>query len=687
MRKRLVVAVTLATLATLAACPGPAKPTAPGPTLDPTTPPVAGPTAPTTPTAPVTPGEVMAADTPKTTVAGNPFVAPAGWSLAVRGPATILTTPEGDSHIALIDLEAKDADHAVELGWKAYGKGGWPLELRQDVPGRDGWTDTVAYAYQISPNEKRIVAAYALHANNVWTVVLLDLSQGTAEKRGGQTSLIFDRFVPKGHDRESFAGKKAHPLDAARIAELGTFVETSRALLEVPGVAVGIVQDGKVVFAGGFGVRELGKPGKVDADTMFAIASNTKAMTTLMLAKLVDEQKLTWDSAAATLLPEFKLGDAETTKQVLVKHLICACTGMPRQDLEWILEYHRVDTPAKALAQLGTMQPTSKFGELYQYSNMLAAAAGFVGGHVAYPKLELGKAYDEAMRTRVFAPLGMKATTFDTKKAKKKNFAVAHSIDVDGKQVVASTAINDGIAPVRPAGGAWSNVRDVLRYVQMELAEGALPGGKPYIARDTLLARRAPQIAIGNDTTYGMGLMVSGTYGVTVVNHGGDLIGYHSDMMWLPEHGVGAVALTNGDPGGMIRSTFQRKLLEVLFDGKPEADETIATGAKNWKTSIEVSRKQLTVPAKPEAADKLAARYTNDVLGEIAVARITSGATTFHFGEWSSPMATRDNPDGSVSFVTIAPGLVGLELVVGSAGGKRTLVLRDAQHEYVFTEA
>src|SRR5690606_25905473 len=125
----------------------------------------------------------------------------------------------------------------------------------------------------------------------------------------------------------------------ARIAELGKFVENSQKLLGVPGVSVGIVQNGKVVFAGGFGVREIGKPAKVDANTKYIVASNTKALTTLMLGKLVDEKKLTWESTATSLLPQFKLGDADTTSKVLVKHLICACTGLPRQDMEWLFEY------------------------------------------------------------------------------------------------------------------------------------------------------------------------------------------------------------------------------------------------------------------------------------------------------------------------------------------------------------
>ncbi len=641
---------------------------------------------PPTQAVPVPAAETLAADTPRTTVAGNTFIAPEGWSIVVRGSATILTAPEGDSHIALVDVEAKNADQAVALAWAAYSPDGkrWPLRLSTPVPAREGWSEIQGYDYQTSPNEKRAVGATALRANNHWTVVIIDAAMAVAGKRGAQIGLVLGKLLPKGYERESFAGKQAHTLDKARIAELGKFVETSQKLLGVPGVSLGIVQNGKVVFAGGFGVRETGKPAKVDANTKYIVASNTKALTTLMLAKLVDEKKLTWESTATSLLPQFKLGDADTTSKVLVKHLICACTGLPRQDMEWLFEYGDL-TPEGALATLATMQPTSKFGELFQYSNPLAAAAGFIGGHVAFPKLELGKAYDQAMRTRVFAPLGMTTTTFDFKRGQQGNWAPPHAPSIDGKTMLAMGTVNRAVIPVRPAGGAWSNVRDMLKYVQMELADGKLPSGKQYISTDALLARRAPQVANGEGSTYGMGLMVNTRYGVTVVHHGGDMIGYHSDMMWLPEHGVGAVILTNGDPGWLIRSLFRRKLLEVLFDGKPEADAQIEAAAKNWYEELAVERKLLTVPVSAEDAGKLAATYANDALGTIVVEK-AGNATVFGFGEWKSEVATKKNPDGSVSFVTIVPGMSGIDFVAGTANGKRSLTLRDAQHEYVFVE-
>jgi hypothetical protein len=283
----------------------------------------------------------------------------------------------------------------------------------------------------------------------------------------------------------------------------------------------------------------------------------------------------------------------------------------------------------------------------------------------------------------VFDPLKMSATTFDFAKAQSGNAAVPHAPNVDGKPALAMATINMSIVPMRPTGGAWSTVNDLLKYVQMELAEGAI-GRNAYIGKQPLLARRAPQVALGTDATYGMGLMVDRTWGVTVVHHGGDLIGFHSDMMWMPEYGVGAVILTNGDPGSMIRNLFQRKLLEVIFDGNAEADAKLAANGKAFFEWIAAARKLLTVPADSGLAGKLAGRYTSPALGEILVKQ-AGAKTVFDFGEYASEVASRTNPDGSVSFITIEPGFYGFEFVVGQQDGKPTLMIRDGQHEYLFS--
>jgi CubicO group peptidase (beta-lactamase class C family) len=252
--------------------------------------------------------------------------------------------------------------------------------------------------------------------------------------------------------------------------------------------------------------------------------------------------------------------------------------------------------------------------------------------------------------------------------------------------------VNYAIVPVRPAGGAWSNVRDVLKYVTMELGRGVLPDGTRYIGETPLLERRAPQVPIGRDETYGMGLEVDSTWGIPVVHHGGSLIGYKTDMIFLPDHGVGAVILTNSDSGNLMLGPFRRKLLEVLFDGESQADARLSAAAKSMHAQIAAERPKLTVPAAAEVARTLARHYHNAALGNIDVSvaaadgSSASGGTIFDFGEWRSPVASRKNDDGTMSFVTIAPGIDGLEFVVSASGRKPSLVFRDAQHEYVFVE-
>jgi CubicO group peptidase (beta-lactamase class C family) len=636
------------------------------------------------PAAPAAPEQVTA-DTPRATPDGATFVVPAGWTIETRANAVVLTA-EGDSRIALVDVHEKDPDKAVKAAWPVLRpRLPWAFKLATDAPGREGWDSFRNYDYEVSPNEKRAVGAYAAKRGDAYTVILFDMDTAVAGKRGGQIATVFDKLVPPGHQRETFAGKKAAILDEGRIAKIKDFVDKSREALQIPGVGIGLYQNGKLVYEGGSGVRELGSSKPVDADTLFMIASNTKSMTTLLLATLVDEGKLAWDTPVTSVMPEFKLGDAETTRQVLIQHLVCACTGLPRQDYEFLLEFQD-QTPRSEMQLLGTFQPTSKFGEMFQYSNLLAAAGGYVAAHVISPEKELGDAYDDAMAKRVFGPIGMTSTTFDFRKALAGNHASPHAWNVDGKVAPVDMAANYSIVPVRPAGGAWSNVRDMMRYLRMELAKGALPDGKRVASEAAVVKRREPQIKIGNDATYGMGFFVDRRYAIPVVHHGGSMLGFKSDMIFLPDHDVAAVILTNADEGQVLLGAFGRRLLEVLFDGKPEAEDDVKTAARNMRASTLEERSHLAMPADASIVSKLAPRYRNASLGPIAVTR-EGAATAFDFGEWKCPVASRKNDDGTVALVTAAPGFTGLPFVVGAKDGKRTLTVRDAQHEYVFTES
>jgi CubicO group peptidase (beta-lactamase class C family) len=631
------------------------------------------------------PRQKLAADGPQETAGGATFTAPAGWTIQKYADRAELEGPEPDLHVTLVDSKASNADDAVKNAWLTVHPD-WkrPLKLATPEPGRRGWDEGRSYEYETSPNEKLFVFAKAFRRGDAWTVMLVESGHAALERRLGQFRIITQSLKPKGYAKESFAGKTAHLLDADRIKQITGMIDRVRDVAGIPGIAMSLVQGGKVVFQGGFGVKEIGKPAKVDDGTLFIIASNTKALTTLLLAKLVDEQKFQWDTPVAKVVPSFKLGDAHTTGQVLVKHLVCACTGLPRQDYEWLFEFKNA-TSKSQMDLLGTLQPTTKFGELYQYSNLLASAAGFVAGEVAFPKKELGAAYDEAMRTRIFGPLGMNDTTFDFERALRANHATAHAEDIDGKTTIAVMDVNRAIIPVRPAGGAWSSVKDLTRYVQLELAKGKLPNGKQLVSEQNLLARRDKQVVRGEHETYGMGLTVDTEWGVPVVHHGGSMIGFKSDMFWLPEHGVGGVILTNADTGGMLTRPFLRKTLEVLFDGKPEAEEDMLSRVQIHKAELAKARERLVVPPVGDVLSKLGRHYKNAALGEIKV--IEEGAKRiFDFGEWKSEVASRKNDDGSTTMYTIVPGMDGLEFVIAERDGKRALVLRDKQHEYVFVE-
>lgn len=629
--------------------------------------------------------ERLAADTPMSTSAGTTFTAPAGWTFARRGNVIVLDPPEGDSHLAIVEVDAADADAAAKAAWAAYRpEARWPPRTTTPRAAKDGWKEVRVVDYETSPNERVTVFAMVRRAAGAWNVAVVDATDGTYEKRGAPYRLVLRSLRPAGYARESFAGRKAHRLDAARVAVIRAFLEDGMRQLDVPGVAFSLVQDGKVIHVGGLGVKEKGKPAKVDPDTLFIAASNTKALATLLLAKLADEGKLAWDQPVTEIHPSFKLGDADTTRQVLVKHLVCACTGLPRQDLEWLFEYER-ETPESAMRLLGTMQPTSRFGEVFQYSNLMAAAAGFIGGRLSDPEAELGAAFDGAMRRKLFEPLGMRTTTFDFAKALRGNHATPHGNDEDGRTHPAPIGLNWSVVPVRPAGGVWTSARELTRYVQMELANGKLPDGRRLVSEKNLLERRKPQVALGEDAWYGMGLMVDRGSGIPVVHHGGDMPGYHSDMFWLPEHGVGAVILTNADTGWRLRGPFFRRLLEVLFDGNREAAADLAAAASTWKAEVAKARERLVVPADPAEVARLATRYRNPALGSVSVVQ-EGGQTILDAGEWKARVASRKNDDGTTSLVTVAPCLEGFEFVVGTREGKRALVVRDAQHEYAFVE-
>jgi CubicO group peptidase (beta-lactamase class C family) len=625
------------------------------------------------------------ADTPLELRNGARVAAPGGWSIRTEEAGYVLAAPEGDSFIAILDGGESGPDEAARRALSIYRPGSALTAQGVSRPQREGWDETLQFVIDAPAGGARGLRILALRKGQNWTVLIGDVSEIVAARRDGQLEVIYNSLLPAGYMRESFAGRTAQRLDEARIAALIDMIELARREYDIPGVALGLIQDGDIVFQGGVGVRELGGTATVDARTLFNIASNGKALTTLMLARLVDEGRFSWETPVSEAWPQFRLGDRATTERVLVRHLICACTGLPRQDYEWLFEGEATySTPAAIMQLLSQAEPTSGFGDTYQYSNLLAAAAGYFGGHALYPRRELGGAYDAAMQRHVFDPLGMNDTTADFARAMAGNHASGHGLDVDGRIAVSSQGFNHASVSTRPSGNHWSNVSDMLAYVRMELARGVLPDGGTFISQANLIARYEPQVTEGLNEYYGMGLKIDRQWGVEVIHHGGSAAGYRSDMIWLPEHGVGAVILINSDTGSILRAAFRRRLLELLFDGRETAVDMLTSYAPRLRASGAEQRAALNVPADAPAIAALASRYESAELGALDVRR-DAGRAIFDFGGWASEVASRSEGESTV-FVTISPSHDGFEFRPGEADGLRRLHLSDGERDYVFVE-
>ena len=617
------------------------------------------------------------------------FTLPSGWSVNSDGKLIVVRPPEDGSSLTVADVgTAANADAAAAAAWKmidpAFKRA---VDVSTVSNPKNGWDLRQSIAYKSAPDERRTVRAVAVRAAGHWVVLLLDSSDQAFDRRRAGYAQIFESVRPKDYVPESFAGRAARPLDAARVAELRSFLQQSGERLRIPGIGYALIEGDKIIAEGGVGVRALGKPDRVDAHTRFMIASNTKSMATLLLAKAVGEGKIGWDDPVTKAYPAFKLGSAETTSKALIRHLVCACTGLPRKDLEWLLtdvDQHGADDSFK---QLAATLPTSGFGEAFQYNNLMASAAGYVAAHLYYPKMEIGAAFDKAMKEHVFDPLEMRDTDFADARRITGNVASPHADNLDAQATLLPQDANALVIPYRPAGGAWSTAHDMALYALNELRGGKLANGRQIADRQAILDRRFKGVSSGDGAFYGMGLETETSTGVEVVHHGGSLFGYKSDFYFIPAIGVGAVILTNSDNGRPLLDAFQRRLLEIVYDGKPEAAAMVQAARTRFDADMKAFKAELTLPADASASAALADRYAHPDLGTLTTGR-KDGAVTFDFGTMSSVMATKRETDGTLSFVTASPDLVGLSVVPGKAvDGTRTLTIRDSQHEYIYREA
>lgn len=398
---------------------------------------------------------------------------------------------------------------------------------------------------------------------------------------------------------------------------------------EVPGLALAIVKDGAVVIAKGYGVRTLGKKEAVDGQTLFGIASNTKAFTATALGILVEEGKIGWDVPVITYLPWFRLSDPYVTKELTVRDLLVhrSGLGLGAGDLLWWppSTYNRKEIAHR----LRSIPLATSFRNAYAYDNVLYIIAGELIETIT------GQSWEDFVQSRILAKVGMKRSTVRHSEAGMgENVAQPHArVDGTVRRVAAFSSDN-----TNPAGGINSNAEDMAKWMIVQLDSGRVADGSRLFSPATTrqLWSLVTPIPIGNPPPelsllrlnfngYGLGFGVRDYRGKKIVSHTGGLPGYVSKVVMIPELKLGVAVLTNQESGEAFEILAYRALDHYLnvpaFDWlgaflKIRARTDSLTAAADLRAAL--SRDSLSRPSLPFAS--YAMTYTDPWYGDVIVA-------------------------------------------------------------------
>jgi len=347
--------------------------------------------------------------------------------------------------------------------------------------------------------------------------------------------------------------------------DLDSYVASSMKTFDVPGMAVAIVKDGKILVAKGYGVRKLGDPTPADEFTMFAIGSNTKAFTTAALATLVDEGKLSWDDPVYQRLPGFVMYDPYVSHEMTIRDLLTHRSGMGLGEGDLLFWPHSTYTREEVIYKLRFMKPQSSFRSHYAYDNLLYMTAGQIIPAVT------GVSWDDYIPRRIFGPLGMAHSVTSNKLFKPgDDYASPHS-RVEGKLQVIPLEDLDNAGP---AGSINSCAADMAKWVQLQLNRGKFVDREGHLFTEqrskemwtpqTILPTGetpAPLAALKtNFADYALGWGLRDYHGRKLIGHTGGVGGFVSRVMLVPEENLGVVVLTNAEEGGAFDSILYHVL-------------------------------------------------------------------------------------------------------------------------------
>jgi len=416
-----------------------------------------------------------------------------------------------------------------------------------------------------------------------------------------------------------------------KVERIELSVNKTMAAFQVPGIAVAIIKDNEVVLSKGFGVLKYGSAEKVNADTLFGVASNTKAMTSALLAGLVDEGKLTWQTKVIDIIPQFQLPDAYVTREFTIIDLLSHNSGLGLGAGDLMIWPETTLTNQDVIKGLKHLPQVSSFRSEFAYDNLMYVIAGEIIAKLT------GQPWHEVIQSRIFDKLGMNNTRakFSLIPTSNKNVARAH-VPLDGELHVVG---GNFLEKFSSAGSVASSVNDMSLWLKAQLNQGqygfdgekvlrlfsAQQSREMWQAR-TLLS--VPQQVTEQDKThfnaYALGWFVKDYHGVKVVRHTGGILGMISKVVMVPEENLAMVILTNQQSGFAFNALSQQILTEYLE--LPAKDWVAHYAALQQKSNAE---KKAHLAKQASGADKnstaslplaaYAQSYVDNWYGEISI--------------------------------------------------------------------
>jgi CubicO group peptidase (beta-lactamase class C family) len=606
---------------------------------------------------------------------------PTNWTATPANGYVLLSEPERQIKLYLLALPATDTAEAIAAAWKLVNPDfNEKIAQSQKPPSRPGVEETVVVVYNTP--QQRVVQAVGQKKGDQVYVLLFDGPLEAVIKRSAQVNIIQSGFEITSVVKTDLSQAKAKVFDAAMANELSAYSQAILKLSEVPGMAVAVVQNGKMVYARGFGVKELGKPERLTVNTQMMIGSTGKSITTAMMAGLVDDGVMDWNTPAKQILPSFAVKDPELSVAITMQNLVCACSGVPRRDIELVFHANE-QTASDTVKSLAQFNFFTKFGEAFQYSNQMVGSGGYIAAYAASNNPDLAAGYADTLSKRLLQPSGMMNTTVDVAAVLARNeYATPHGATALVGYRPLALATEQILAPVAPAGAHWSTVLDMARYLGLQMNQGVAYTGKRVVSAKNLTRTWTPQVPVSSESSYGLGWFVDNYNGQPLLHHGGNTFGFTADLAFLPQAGLGIVVLSNGQSSNPFNEAIRTKLFDLAFGQDSKVDEGLAFLLEQGKMSVEQAKSRFQ-PLDVAAVTAFIGDFTDPVLGSLRLS-LENAKLYADFGEAKSELRPQRGDDGKLRYLMMEPPLAGAPFELVVQDGTPVVVLDVATDVYRF---